>query len=247
MSKELLDKDLEKHIERNISQLSKYLHSLRCNVDGDNSLHKRAMLIAYWIRDYVGLLSKEQTYQPPKYKYNRGDVIQVNFGFRIGSELGGKHFAVVLDNNNSINSNIITVIPLTSLKATTKVGLYSFVLKNGLYKLYEDMLDIQLTKCELNIEKIKNMLDSYDEASSHELKKEIKKNDEKILRLSEMVSIFSQLKEGTVVNASQITTISKQRIINPKHAKDTLNNIKLKPFDLDTLNKYLEKLYFFKK
>ena len=38
-----------------------------------------------------------------------------NFGFNVGSELGGAHYAVVVENNNNNASNTLVVVPLSSL------------------------------------------------------------------------------------------------------------------------------------
>lgn len=50
------------------------------------------------------------------YSYKRGNIVKLNFGFNIGSEYGGLHYGVVLDNHNAQSSPVITVIPLTSVK-----------------------------------------------------------------------------------------------------------------------------------
>ena len=48
--------------------------------------------------------------------YRRGQVILVDFGYRIGSELGGAHYAVVMDVRSSKHNNQLTVVPLRSNK-----------------------------------------------------------------------------------------------------------------------------------
>ncbi len=49
-----------------------------------------------------------------KPNFRRGDIIKVDFGINIGSELSNVHFAIVLnsDDNNSVDN--ITVLPLSS-------------------------------------------------------------------------------------------------------------------------------------
>ena len=54
-------------------------------------------------------------------RYKRGDVIKVNFGHRIGREHGGLHYAIVLDVKNPLQSNLLTVVPLTSVKEHTNL------------------------------------------------------------------------------------------------------------------------------
>jgi len=56
--------------------------------------------------------------RPQSYRrFQRGDVVKVDFGFRIGSEHGGLHYAVILNSNDSRRAPVVTVIPLTSLKS----------------------------------------------------------------------------------------------------------------------------------
>lgn len=54
---------------------------------------------------------------------------------------------------------------------------------------------------------------------------------------------LEQLKKGSLVNLGQITTISKQRISNPKMVSDSLYKIKLCAEDLEIINQKLKKLY----
>lgn len=68
-------------------------------------------------KDYVKYISFEDKFKPTRnISYKRGNIIKVNFGFNIGSEQGGLHYAVVLDKKNDHHSPVITVIPLTSVK-----------------------------------------------------------------------------------------------------------------------------------
>ena len=74
--------------------------------------------LAYWVSDYVNFLDSEATFTPDKLiRYKRGSIIKVHLGYRIGSEEGGLHYAIVMDRQNSIHSPTITVIPLTSIKS----------------------------------------------------------------------------------------------------------------------------------
>ena len=53
----------------------------------------------------------------------RGEIIKVDFGINIGSELSNIHFAIVLnsDDNNSVDN--ITVLPLSSKKGYKRICL----------------------------------------------------------------------------------------------------------------------------
>ena len=83
---------------------------------------KRAAVMSYWIKDYVRFLKKEEDFDPTKLiKYKRGSIVKVHLGYRIGSEEGGLHYAVVIDKDNAKRSPVATVIPLTSVKPSTNL------------------------------------------------------------------------------------------------------------------------------
>jgi len=77
---------------------------------------KKQALIADWLIKWGRYLSFEDKFEPSRVpRYKRGDVVYVDFGFNVGHEYGGIHYAAVLEvNNNKGNGNII-VVPLTSL------------------------------------------------------------------------------------------------------------------------------------
>jgi len=77
---------------------------------------KQITIIAEWLNQWAGLLMREKGFKPelmPRYK--RGDILFVDFGWNVGHEFGGVHYAAVLENNNNKSSGTILVIPLTSL------------------------------------------------------------------------------------------------------------------------------------
>jgi len=55
-------------------------------------------------------LKRNSTY--PKFK--RGEIIKVDFGINIGTELSHTHFAIVLNSDDTFLNDNITVIPITS-------------------------------------------------------------------------------------------------------------------------------------
>ncbi len=96
---------------------------------------KKANLISYWIKDYTNFIKFEESFDPTRnISYKRGNIIKLNFGFNIGSEYGGLHYGVVLDNHNSHNSPVVTVIPLTSVKADKITHSNSVELGNEIYR-----------------------------------------------------------------------------------------------------------------
>lgn len=96
-----------------MSDLDRVLDFLRNVVKSKDDKTKRILI--EWIGVWGKYLQWEESFEPAKLRtYKRGEVIFVNFGFNVGDEYGGVHYAVVIENNNKLNGNII-VVPLTSL------------------------------------------------------------------------------------------------------------------------------------
>lgn len=110
---------------------------------------KKANLISYWIKDYTRFINFEETFDPTRnISYKRGNIVKLNFGFNVGSEYGGLHYGVVLDKHNSHNSPVVTVVPLTSVKADKTIHPNSVDLGNEIYrslKLKYDTISKALT------------------------------------------------------------------------------------------------------
>lgn len=140
MSKEFTKEDVIKNKKDAIRSLNKLLESY---IASPTEKHiKKAHLISYWIKDYVRLLSFEEKFDPTRnIAYKRGNIVKANFGFNIGSEYGGLHFGVVIDNHNDHSSPVLTVIPLTSLKENKAIHANSVDLGNELYRLLKIKYD----------------------------------------------------------------------------------------------------------
>lgn len=110
---------------------------------------KKANLISYWIKDYTRFINFEETFDPTRnISYKRGNIVKLNFGFNVGSEYGGLHYGVVLDKHNTHNSPVVTVVPLTSVKADKTIHPNSVDLGNEIYrslKLKYDTISKALT------------------------------------------------------------------------------------------------------
>ncbi len=82
-----------------------------------------------WLEKESKIFVKEIVPDNKNYKkYKRGQIIKVNFGINIGSELCYTHFAIVITKNDSTHSDIITIIPITSKNGKNRVNL-GFILK----------------------------------------------------------------------------------------------------------------------
>lgn len=117
MKKELTQNDciyLKKTGIRSMNQLlEKYISS------NSPDLLKKSAMISKWLKDYSNFIDFESRFSAARnIAYKRGDVVLVNLGFNIGTELGGVHYAVILDKSNPHSATNITIIPLSSLKTS---------------------------------------------------------------------------------------------------------------------------------
>lgn len=84
---------------------------------------KQQNIIADWILTWSRYLKFEKTFKPDRLKYyKRGDIVHVHFGFNIGNEQGGTHYAVVVDNNNNKSSGCMVVVPISSIEEGRSVN-----------------------------------------------------------------------------------------------------------------------------
>lgn len=87
------------------------------NVSVSEMPAKQQNIIADWLFTWARYLKFEKTFRPDRLKYyKRGDIVHVHFGFNIGREQGGTHYAVVVDNNNNKSSGCVVVVPISSLE-----------------------------------------------------------------------------------------------------------------------------------
>jgi len=133
MSGEFTKEDVIQNKKAAIKSLNNLLESF-IN-DSSNQHLKKANLISYWLKDYVRFIDFEEKFDPTRnLAYKRGNIVKLNFGFNIGSEYGGLHYAIVLDNHNAHNSPVVTVIPLTSIKTNKVPHANSVELGNEIYR-----------------------------------------------------------------------------------------------------------------
>ena len=86
--------------------------------------HVKFLKLGNWLEKESTIFKNEASNKVNnKPNFKRGEIVKVDFGVNIGSELSNTHFAIVLnsDDNNSVDN--ITVIPLTSKKGYKRVYL----------------------------------------------------------------------------------------------------------------------------
>lgn len=77
---------------------------------------KRGGIFIDWMKTQNKYLKWEETFDPSYLrKYNRGEIVFSHFGFNVGAEYGGLHYAIVVRDSSKKNPNI-NVVPLTSME-----------------------------------------------------------------------------------------------------------------------------------
>ena len=145
--------DLKKQIRILMSEYTNLLVSL-----ADHDAHKSAILY-YWLKEYKHMLKREAGFKASYLKeYSRGDIINVNLGFNPGSEQGGLHYAIVIEDNPR-SSNTVTIIPLRSMKEKDSNGAHwsELILGDEIYKKCLKKITTRLSHCK---ESLKNVLDN---------------------------------------------------------------------------------------
>lgn len=230
----MTNEEMLEHLSSTLEKLENMLHSLGLS---DNPTHKqKAMKVAYWLKSYSDFVLNEDKFNInsyPSYKYR--SIINVDFGFRLGSEIGGWHYAVVLDKNNNRSSDTVTVVPLVSLKLTSRNSKHTIILPNGIYDAYNKKLESHINIGNKLLSEAKALLSNLEfsmdkeqqDFISTEIRLRTKHANQIIDEGNDIAKQIRKLKGGTVACISQITTISKRRIVTPKSHKHILYNIKI--------------------
>lgn len=202
----------------------------------------RGEKLAYWINDYVNILKFENRFNPRmNKKYKRGEILKVNLGYNVGSEEGGLHYCVVIDKNNPLSSNTITVVPLTSIKENKKYdNRFNVVIDSEIMNILYDKANEKYHKLERESEEIcKDAIALNNDTYSKTYARLINE----LQNLERIIKELSRMKQGSVAIVSQITTISKIRILDPKRSSDVFSNVCLCSETLNKIDKKIKELY----
>lgn len=247
MDRDFTKDELIEICDNGIRDIKKYMDRLLENPDYE--IQKKASKLGFWLKDYCRFLDLEKKFDPKmRKKYTRGDVIKVHLGYRIGSEHGGLHYAVVLDNNNAIASPVLTIVPLSSLKKhqdPDNLHPHNVYLGDEIYKSLSQsarkhldaankaMLSQDEFRSRGSLEDIKNY-----ERDRNNFKKEI-------VLCNKMLNELKKMKKGSVALVNQITTISKLRIDNPKYSKDILADVRVSGLQMQKIESKIKSLFMF--
>ena len=209
--------------------------------------HKAALLY-YWLRNYLRYIKQEETFNPKYFpQFKPGDIVKVDFGFGIGSEFGGLHYAIVLTPSNSKNSTV-TVVPLRSLKLgkESPKTLYKsdVYLGTELFTVLLDRSGKMLDKCSAFIKEVENTDHKTITAKDiARFEKQLDETKDLLDKHNIIMKEISRLNAGTVAIVSQIRTVSKIRIQNPKYLKDALYNMRVDKQATDKIRAVMKDLY----
>lgn len=246
--------DIIKHKKNSIRLLNNTLEYYLS--EGEHQNLKKAQLISKWILEFSNFIRFEDNFDPKKnIAYKRGDIIKVNFGFNIGSELGGVHYAVVIDNNNRHSSDTLVVIPLSSYKIEKNIYERDLFIGSEFFSLMvsrnKKLID-DAEKSRDELIKIISVLKNTNasETNSDELNKLILDFDKqksifekKIEASKKCLDEVTMMKEGSIVKIEQIRTISKMRIWDPKKTRDILYGIHLSDSTMNKINDKMKELF----
>ncbi|MDE6107149.1 MAG: type II toxin-antitoxin system PemK/MazF family toxin [Oscillospiraceae bacterium] len=252
MSKIMTPKELSEHCAKAIDEVKKLFEDF--SNAGSGKMIKRAMLLAYWVRTYVKYIRDEDKFVPQSiFSLKRGSIVRVEFGYRVGKELGGRHYAAVLDVDNSIYRNTVTVVPLGSIKESSAQDKYSVVLEDGIFGPIKKKVDALIADAQRTMAEAKAM-DSEIEQAEPEKKAILKAVQRQkydttrslINQGNEWIDEVEHMRLGSVAKVDQITTISKMRISQPLKKTHPLYGVRLSANDLDKIDERLKVLYFSK-
>ena len=240
---DLKDISNKAELDKRISILCDDYKQMLLTMSDNETSYKRAALLYYWLRDYKNYLKNEEHFSPRYYpNFQRGNIVNVNLGFNLGSEIGGLHYAVVLANSSRNNPNLV-IAPLTSLKKDKK-GLHKTELSLGeelFFKIQGKYIALK-TSIPNEIQLLKqDVINNSDNDAS--IDRRITDLTNKVDLLEKTMRKLQTLKHGSIVEMSQIRTVSKMRVSDPTDVYDILYGLKLSNNALDKIDAKLAQLY----
>lgn len=96
-----------------VIKMNKQLQALQNVIE--NMGEKRGGIFLDWLQTQNKYLVWEESFDPTYLRaYKRSEIVLANFGFNVGAEYGGMHYAVVIKDSSKSNPNV-NVVPLSSL------------------------------------------------------------------------------------------------------------------------------------
>lgn len=100
---------------REKNQIKKIDESVKNYKYAYNSKNLKFTWLGNWLEKESAIFKNEANKKlNNKPNFKRGEIIKVDFGINVGSELSNIHFAIVLNSDDNNNVDNLTVLPLTS-------------------------------------------------------------------------------------------------------------------------------------
>lgn len=247
MGREITKEELMHHKNEAILKISAYMDKL---IDSSNVKDLgKADKLSYWLKDWSTFLDFESQFNPKSLRrYKRGEIVKVHLGFNVGSEEGGLHYAVVLEKHNAKSSPVVTVVPLTSVKKNINVNALhpgNVFLGNELFTSLNAKISSTTKHILDEISLLEPLVDENpkDQNEIEQIRKRIKAARKEYELLERMKKEVLKMKKGSIALVSQITTISKIRIYDPKTDHDILSGVKLSNEKLNLIDKEVSSLF----
>ena len=218
-----------------IQELEDYLHLLQRMDDEGN---KRSDKIAQWIENWVKYLKIEQVFNPRSIQaLKRGSIVYADFGFNVGREYGGLHYAIVLNKIDARSNHLLHVLPLTSVKETTDISnlkYFQLPIGNEVFQLLSNKA----------LKKVRELSELYDRFSKKdgELREKVVMVESLIEDNKKTLEILKNLSSSEIDDSSikQILTINKNIDFASDQAEKVRQEAKENAILLAELNEKLE-------
>ncbi len=218
-----------------IQELEDYLHLLQRMDDEGN---KRSDKIAQWIENWVKYLKIEQVFNPRSIQaLKRGSIVYADFGFNVGREYGGLHYAIVLNKIDARSNHLLHVLPLTSVKETTDISnlkYFQLPIGNEVFQLLSNKA----------LKKVRELSELYDRFSKKdgELREKVVMVESLIEDNKKTLEILKNLSSSDIDDSSikQILTINKNIAFASDQAEKIRQEAKENAILLAELNEKLE-------
>lgn len=218
-----------------IQELEDYLHLLQRMDDEGN---KRSDKIAQWIENWVKYLKIEQVFNPRSIQaLKRGNIVYADFGFNVGREYGGLHYAIVLNKIDARSNHLLHVLTLTSVKETTDISnlkYFQLPIGNEVFQLLSNKA----------LKKVRELSELYDRFSKKdgELREKVVMVESLIEDNKKTLEILKNLSSSDIDDSSikQILTINKNIDFASDQADKIRQEAKENAILLAELNEKLE-------
>jgi len=214
--------DLLRETERVTNSIERYIQSIE---------YKKACNLVYWFDTWIdNYLPSEKTFEYEKLlHYERGMVVKADLGFKVGSEEGGLHYAVVVENDNSKDNKTVMVIPLSSLELSEDISIID--------KKHEVFLGYGIFKNEIS--KTESLLKN----TITQLQLQGKSSEQIDNETFKIKTKLSNYQKGSIALVNQMCALSKIRIHSPTNINDELADFRLDTHKLNEIDKRIKTLY----